>query len=357
MTGAALVWHVIGAGTALAARLMGMVIVEELVGRSRPSMQSWATSTVEHAAGRLALGDPGALHRAIGTPRASPRRHQLMLALAARADAEPRIAHAVATDAVVRLRVREWVLVELGSSDADRRAAAVEVCGSLRPDGYLDLVRAATLDADDAVQACACAILLRDDPTTAEGVLLRLIEEDGRWAAELLAPDARGTSFSPTMRSRHWGPSAALATVMPDLDDDTTDDAVLLGSSDDSTVVGALHRLDSDGVARTRHRIVSLLDRDHESIRLAAVQAIGRSAGRTPVMELAALVGDRSRTVRLAAARSVAAIGGRAALDALANELLPRTATLAVDGADDLVAAAEAVATARWELGPTEEAA
>lgn len=318
MSGSDLIWFLIGASVAVAVRLVVSIVLEGALDRSRPSLDAWARSQIATALRRAERGGASDLRRVLGAVRNPRRRNHLVTALAAAATGDQRVTALVHADPVLHAGIREWAHVQLSSDDADRRAEAVEVCGALRPSGYLDLVRVATLDPDDAVQACACAVLLRDDPSSAEGVLLRLIEEDGRWAAELLAADADASSFSSAQRRDHWGPSAALATVTSDMDRaDPTEAAFLLGSFDDASVTEALDRLHADAVALALPQITRLLERDHEATRLAAVEALGRSRDGAALLPLASRLADPSRIVRLTAARAIGSAVGPCILEQL----------------------------------------
>ena len=250
--------------------------------------------------------------------------------------------------------LRQWVADSLEDKDAGRRAHACEVVGTLRLRACRGMVLAATGDDDVNVKVSATRAMAVIDPESAVGVLLGLIEEEGSWAADLLADLLQRIPTSATdavvLRAREWGATPALVKLLASSPSAAANDVLL----------GALETEDPELRARTAEAVhasspeavmalCALLTDPHEGTRLSAVRSLSRASNPEALMTLSSALSDSSRLVRFAAASGIAGTQG-------GGEVLSRVVT----GSDRN--AAEAAELALWRLnsgaltvGPSEE--
>ena len=238
--------------------------------------------------------------------------------------------------------LRQWVADSLEDKDAGRRAHACEVVGTLRLRACRGMVLAATGDDDVNVKVSATRAMAVIDPDSAVGVLLGLIEEEGSWAADLLADLLQRIPGSATdavvLRAREWGATPALVKLLASSPSAAANDVLL----------GALETEDPELRARTAEAVhasspeavmalCSLLTDPHEGTRLSAVRSLSRASNPEALMTLSSALSDSSRLVRFAAASGIAGTQG-------GGEVLSRVVT----GSDRN--AAEAAELALWRL-------
>jgi HEAT repeats len=238
--------------------------------------------------------------------------------------------------------LRQWVSDSLEDKDAGRRAHACEVVGTLRLRACRGMVLAATGDEDVNVKVSATRAMAVIDPESAVGVLLGLIEEEGTWAADLLADLLQRIPASATeavlLRAREWGATPALVRLLASSPSALAND-VLLGAleTDDpelrARTAEAVHASSPEAVAA----LSTLLTDPHEGTRLSAVRSLSRAANPDALLTLSSALSDSSRLVRFAAASGIAGTPGGA-------DVLSRVLT----GADRN--AAEAAELALWRL-------
>jgi HEAT repeats len=253
-------------------------------------------------------------------------------------------------DCAVRLRdrdadvaiLRQWVSDALEDKDAGRRAHACEVVGTLRLRACRGMVLAATGDEDVNVKVSATRAMAVIDPESAVGVLLGLIEEEGTWAADLLADLLQRIPGSAreavVLRAREWGATPALVKLLASSPSLLANDVLL----------GALETNDAELRARTAEAIhasspeavaglCALLTDPHEGTRLSAVRSLSRASNPDALLTLSSALSDSSRLVRFAAAAGIAGTPG-------GGEVLQRVLT----GSDGN--ASEAAELALWRL-------
>ena len=250
--------------------------------------------------------------------------------------------------------LRQWVSDSLEDKDAGRRAHACEVVGTLRLRACRGMVLAATGDEDVNVKVSATRAMAVIDPESAVGVLLGLIEEEGTWAADLLADLLQRIPASATeavvLRAREWGATPALVKLLASSSSAVAND-VLLGAleTDDpelrARTAEAIHASSPDAIAA----LCALLTDPHEGTRLSAVRSLSRASNPEALLTLSSALSDSSRLVRFAAASGIAGTPG-------GGEVLQRVVT----GSDRN--ASEAAELALWRLNtgaadvvPTEE--
>jgi HEAT repeats len=253
-------------------------------------------------------------------------------------------------DCSVRLRdrnvdvaiLRQWVSDSLEDKDAGRRAHACEVVATLRLRACRGMILAATSDEDVNVKVSATRAMAVIDPESAVGVLLGLIEEEGTWAADLLADLLQRIPANATeavvQRAREWGATPALVKLLASSPSALAND-VLLGAleTDDpelrARTAEAIHASSPLAVAA----LCGLLTDPHEGTRLSAVRSLSRARNPEALLTLSSALSDSSRLVRFAAASGIAGTAGGA-------EVLTRV----VAGTDRN--AAEAAELALWRL-------
>ena len=238
--------------------------------------------------------------------------------------------------------LRQWVSDSLEDKDAGRRAHACEVVATLRLRACRGMILAATGDEDVNVKVSATRAMAVIDPESAVGVLLGLIEEEGTWAAELLADLLQRIPTSATeavlLRAREWGATPALVKLLASSPSALAND-VLLGAleTDDpelrARTAEAIHASSPTAVAA----LCGLLTDPHEGTRLSAVRSLSRATNPEALLTLSSALSDSSRLVRFAAASGIAGTAGGA-------EVLSRV----VAGTDRN--AAEAAELALWRL-------
>jgi HEAT repeat protein len=248
-----------------------------------------------------------------------------------------------------------WVSIELNHTDPRRRAQAAEIAATLRLRSSRAALALATDDPDATVRIAACRALAGISPDDAFAALIRLVESDGTWAADLLAhllqtgTIEQQSRFARVLSERMltWAPNAAVVRLLAN-DDLLQNNMILvraLRAHDPEIQIRAAEALrtavvSATDLAETTDALVECLASDHEMLRLAAVRALtslARDLDRDIMLVFAALLGDASRLVRYAAAHGLA--------------LLPhsRGVLTNIKGGPD-PAAAEAASLALWQL-------
>ena len=239
---------------------------------------------------------------------------------------------------------------QLCEKDPARRAAAAELVATLRLRGCRAAIAVATNDPDPGVRVAACRCLATVDPAQAFGVLLRLVDTDGPWAADLLADVARrlehrGAGDIVADRAAEWAVTPAIVRLLgaPRLSERAG--AILRDATqaDDGEIrAGAAEALGRDPHPEAVGALVDLLSDEEERVRLQAVRALGglgALGSRVALIDLSAMLADPSRRVRFAAGSAIASLpGGRAML------------AHSMGSSDPLVC--EAVAMALWDDTP-----
>jgi HEAT repeat protein len=254
-----------------------------------------------------------------------------------------------------------WVSTELDHTDPRRRAQAAEIAATLRLRSSRAALAIATDDPDATVRVAACRALAGIDPDAAFAALIRLVETDGTWAADLLAHVLQtGTieqqsRFALVLSERMltWAPNAAVVRLLAN-DDLLHNNAILvraLRAHEPDIQIRAAEAIRSVALDREHlpdavDALMECLASKHEMLRLAAVRALGELAEQLPrdmVLVFAALLGDSSRLVRYGAAHSLASLPN--ATNVLLN---------IKHGPDP--AAAEAASLALWQRESTSNA-
>jgi hypothetical protein len=282
-------------------------------------------------------------------------------ALADSARSKPNVARVLrGRDAAVRA-ITSWVDEQLASEDAYQRAHAVEVIASLRLRSCRGALAAATSDIDPVVRAASCRALAAIDPSSAIGALLRIVETDGKWAADLLADllarnaELPSDSSHDTADGGRSNPLAGERNAINARLEDWSATPALLRLADDSMPLSAKRALASaldSGDPELRARAITLLrtqtvedaseglerlvNDEVESVRVAAIHALAHFRRPEHVMVLAALVGDASRMVRFTAAEALRLMPN--------GEQLLRSLALSSD-----TGASEAASLALWQ--------
>jgi HEAT repeat protein len=302
-------------------------------------------------------------------------------ALADAARARPQIATVLrGRDGAVK-SITAWVDEQLASEDNYKRAHAVEVIASLRMRSCRGALAAATSDADPIVRAAACRALAAIDPSAAIGSLLRIVETDGKWAADLLAdllarreskvpadvgagprgteePDQAplgGERDAINARLQDWAATPALLRLADGSMPASAKRALAsaLEADDPEMRLRAVSLLRSQSVEDASRGLERLVNDEVEAVRIAAIQALAQFRRDEHIMILAALVGDSSRMVRFTAAEALRLTkGGEALLRALAKSSDGSTAEAASLALWQVNEAAVAAAAA--ENGPPE---
>lgn len=324
ITGSELLWAVAGSFTFVALVLMIQAMSGQFRLLSRTARRAKVWLAVTDDARALLLGEKSA-----GKIMSSALRHRRTRTIAVEAIAD--LARAD-RDVAVQLRGRRndvqrisrWVSTELVQSDPGRRCRAAEVVGTLRLRLSRGPIAVAATDADPAVRVSACRALAVIDPSAAVGVLLRLVETDGPWAAHLLtdllarAPERQAAIATRSIvdRAKDWAPTPALLRLL-------TSDTMVTSTE---LLVGILSHEDPELRARaaealTLHEspdairaLTGLLSDSHEQVRLAATRTLGGLAEPSLLMDMAALLDDHSRQVRFAAAAAIARTPGGSSL-------------------------------------------
>jgi len=218
------------------------------------------------------------------------------------------------------LRVSQWVSTELVQSDPGRRCRAAEVVGTLRLRLSRGPIAVAATDVDPAVRVSACRALAVIDPSAAVGVLLRLVETDGPWAAHLLtdllarAPERQAAIATRSIvdRAKDWAPTPALLRLLTSDTMVTSTELLvgILGHDDPELRTRAAEALTLHESPEAIRALTGLLSDPHEQVRLAATRTLGGLGEPSLLMEMAALLDDHSRQVRFAAAAAIARTPG-----------------------------------------------
>lgn len=314
-------------------------------------------------------------------------------ALADAARARPQVATVLRGEAGAVRAITYWVDGQLASSDAFERAHAVEVIASLRMRSCRGSLAAATSDSEPTVRAGACRALAAIDPKAAIGALLRVVDTDGTWAADLLADllaraqstelattEARdvdvlqGTEFAVTeadeetrvaqdpgslrigsvtepllggereavnARLLDWAATPALLRIADQTMPNPAKRALAsaLEAADPEMRLRAVSMLRLYPLFESGPALERLVSDDVEAVRIAAIQALAQFGRDEHIMLLAALVGDDSRMVRFAAAEALRTMdNGDSLLRAMAR------------GSNQ--SAAEAASLALWQSDP-----
>jgi HEAT repeat protein len=265
-------------------------------------------------------GDDGSARKMAKYLRQATTRDLVVEALADAARVSP--------GSAVRLRSRpnevalvvNWVARELEHPDSRRRAQAAEIAATLRLRSSRAALAIATDDEDPTVRIAACRALAGIDPDSAFAALIRLVESDGTWAADLLAHLLQTGSaeqqhrFALVLSERMatWAPNAAVVRLLANDDLLHNHDVVIraLKASDPDIQIRAAEALrvviiSPEHLSEVSSALIECLASEHEMLRLAAIRALASIADdldRDIVLVFAALLGDASRLVRYGAA-------------------------------------------------------
>ena len=212
--------------------------------------------------------------------------------------------------------------MQLREKEPGRRAAAAELVATLRLRSCRGAIAAATSDPDPSVRVAACRCLATIDPAQAFGVLLRLVETDGAWAADLLADVARRLEHSGARdvvaaRAADWAVTPAMVRLLAEQRPSLRAGAILRDATragDGNVRAGVAEALGRETHPEAVGALVDLGD-DEERVRLNAVRALGglgALGSRVALIDLSAMLADPSRRVRFAAGAALGALpGGR----------------------------------------------
>lgn len=233
----------------------------------------------------------------------------------------------------VARRALRWIAAEVNEVDPQRRVRALEIAGALGLPGSVAVIQVCTLDPHASPRVAALEALYRLDADDNEHALLRVLETDGAWAAELLPAglddDDRATSLR---RIDVWGISPALSIVVGS-SAETSLGAIsaMLVSSDVHSVELGLRALHPPLPAPITDRLLSLFEHPDERVRRRAIETWARLGVRDGCALVAAMVGDPSRTVRREAARALASVhAGGVVIAALGRSPDPTTSETAL---------------------------
>lgn len=214
-----------------------------------------------------------------------------------------------------------WLCDQLGNADAGVRAEALEVAAVLRMRSLRGRLMAAARDPDNVVRVSACRALAIIDPRRAIGELLRLVETEGEWTVDLLADiiERNGVDFIDPIISRveSWSATPALIALLASTKAPTGESALVaaLDRQDHATQIRAAVGL---GAVRSQQAVPTLqrlLQSSNQSVRSAAVRALGAIGEAGALSDLTQALGDESRPVRFGAATSLLSTpGGREVL-------------------------------------------
>lgn len=362
------VWMAAAGISGLAMAQVGRTVIGQAQRSVREARDGTVWTDVSAAARRLALagpperaepGDPEPLRKGAGHDaeavvlhalRRSRTRSLALDALTSAARVDRRIARSLrGRDRLVR-SLHQSATAQLREKDPARRAAAAELVATLRLRSCRGAIALATGDPDPTVRVAACRCLAVIDPAQALGILLRLVETDGPWAADLLADVARGLESRGAGkvladRAAERGTTPAMVRLLAGQQQSARVGSILRDATqaDDGDVrAGAAEALGRDTHPGSVEVLVDLLTDEEERVRLNAVRALGglgALGSRVALIDLSAMLADPSRRVRFAAAAAMAALpGGRA--------MLAHSATSADPGVG------EAVAMALWDEKP-----
>lgn len=318
--GSEVVWGLAGAFTTTAALLSVHSVASQIRLTSVTARRAQAWTEVTDAVRAFCNGDDAAGRPLTRALRRSSTRTIAIEAMAdlARADRSVALRLRGRRDDVVY--IREWVAQELRQTDPGRRARAAEVVGTLRLRSCRGPIAVSATDPDPTVRVAACRALAVVDPASAVGVLLRLVEHDGAWAANLLTDllsrsatgDLLDAGRSILDRARDWAPTPALLKLLTNASTVGGDDLLVqvLGHDDPDLRARAAEALEQHDAPEAVTALVHLLSDANDQVRLAAVRSLGRLAEPDLLLELAALLGDDSRQVRFAAAAAIARTPG-----------------------------------------------
>ena len=226
-----------------------------------------------------------------------------------------------------------WIAAEVNETDPQRRVRALEIAGALDLPGSVPLVEVCTLDRHASPRVAALEALYRLDADNNEQALLRVLETDGAWAAELLPArlddEDRATS---QRRIDVWGISPALSIVVGSSAESSLGAiSAMLVSSEVHSVELGLRALHPPLPAAITDRLLALFGHADERVRRRAIETWARLDVHDGVALVAALVGDPSRTVRREAAIALASCrSGGEAVAVLARSPDSRTSETAL---------------------------
>ncbi len=108
-------------------------VLREIRQGGRAALADDATVQVRWAVDDARQGNPLTLRRLLRSAHAGEERVSILIALAEAAEHDEAVRRLFRAGTSDSVRLSRWIRTELGSSDADRRAAAVELLGALRP--------------------------------------------------------------------------------------------------------------------------------------------------------------------------------------------------------------------------------
>jgi HEAT repeat protein len=302
----------IALGFAVLAALLGLnTFVRRVLHRSHSERRANAWAGVQDHIAAAVADD----RQAVASIERLLRRHRTRgtavsaLADAARGDSQTAMALGVRFGDAKYLH--RWVNRRLSHPDPGRRVEAAEVAGTLHLRRCRGSVAVATRDADPEVRVMACRALAVLDPESAIGILLRLVETDGAWAGELLGDVVQRSSAHASRalvdRAHGWSASPGLLKAIAAAPTAGAEDVLTraLSASDHTSRSLAVAGLAETRAVGSGIALVDLLIDERETVRLAAVRALGRLDDPDRALDLASALSDASRLVRFAAANAL----------------------------------------------------
>jgi HEAT repeat protein len=235
------------------------------------------------------------------------------------ADAARQVGNDHVVDALsdgARAAVLKVVLEEMRAPDPGIRARALEAAAALVLRDLRGAMMEMVNDHDHIVCVAACRALIAVDPELAIGEILRLVETEGVWAADLLADvverNAITVSDALIARTGVWASTPALVTLVAASQSPFAVDTLVaaLDNYDTATQMRAATGLATAGsldAIATLQRLVHARDAE---VRTAAAQALGTIGDRSAMSGLTSALDDGDRGVRLTAARALLKVPG-----------------------------------------------
>lgn len=337
-----IIWAFSGTVVGLIICVAASAIVRQVRHNSTGSSQADRWEDASDAVMGFVTGDAGRSAKFSKLLKREDTRAIVIEAFSNVARANPEIARALRHRKEDVVLLRQWVSDSLEDKEAGRRAHACEVVATLRLRACHGMVLAATGDEDANVRVSATRALCVLDPETAVGVLLGLIEQEGSWAADLLADLLQrvpAQAIAAVMqRAREWGATPALVKLLASCPGEVANSILLSALETDNPelrarVAEAVHASSPEAISA----LATLLTDPHEGTRLSAVRSLGRASNPKALITLSSALSDSSRLVRFAAAQGIGETPGGA-------ELLLRI----VEGSDRN--AAEAAELTLWRI-------
>ena len=310
-----IIWTFTGTVVGLIVCVAASAIVRQVRHNSTGSSQADRWEDASDAVMGFVTGDAGRSAKFSKLLKREDTRSIVIEALSNVARANPECVKALRHRKEDVALLRKWVSDSLEVKDAGRRAHACEVVATLRLRACHGMILAATGDEDANVRVSATRALCVLDPETAVGVLLGLIEQEGSWAADLLADLLQRVPAKATaaviQRACEWGATPALVKLLASCPSEVANTILLSALESDNPELRA--RVAESVQASSPQAIAalaSLLTDPHEGTRLSAVRSLGRVQNPKALITLSSALSDSSRLVRFAAAEGIGGTPG-----------------------------------------------